>query len=436
MIIPSPRLVALLAIPAIATFTLTFYPPATQFILVLDGIVLGIALMDLLFLPKKTWFEATRTGSRIHSLEHTHEHQLWLDVRSPYPIALEIWAEFPESMAVEGLPHRLTSPSARLEIPYTLCPYQRGRYTSQWVKVLAQSRFGFWNRSFKLEALKEIHVYPNIKRMEDLALLARTNHEHLLGVRKVRKLGGDQEFESLREYVKGDEFRIIDWKSSAKRRLLMARNYRPEENQTLIFMLDCGRMMTGQFDGLTLLDRALNAMLLLSYVALKAGDRVGLIAFSSDVQASVVAKSGAFHLQQMIHASFDLFPQYHESNFDKAFEHLSTHFRKRSLVILFTQILDEVNAKQVQRHLSVLAGRHLPLCVQIQDPALNQIIKEPPIDRKDLYEMAAAAHILDWQRNVLANLKKQGALVLESLPDQISSGLINRYLEIKARHLL
>jgi len=436
MITPSRRLVALALLPACASGALAFFPNLALAVFLLDLPILAAAAVDFLFLPKADRFQAKREVPLVHSLDHASRHLLFLDIDLPHFSSLTIWADYPPTMKVEGMPLQHGARRERLEIESRVRPLQRGRCYSNWVKVQVQSRLGLWNRIHRLPAPVEMRVYPNLHNLENLALLARSNREHLLGVKRERKLGGDREFESLRNYVKGDELRTIDWKATAKNRHLMTRQYRPEANQTIIFVLDASRMMTGVFDGLTLLDRALDAALLMAHVALKAGDRVGLLAFSSQILASVPARGGQQHLQQLIHAGFDLFPSMEEGNFDLAFAHLATRFRKRALVVLLTQILDEANARQVERHLAALNGRHLPLCVQLQDPEMLKFVQQPPLHEGELYEMAAAAHVLDWQRGVLSQLKRQGALVLESTPDQLNAHLISSYLSIKARHLL
>ena len=201
-------------------------------------------------------------------------------------------------------------------------------------------------------------------------------------------------------------------------------------------MLDCGRMMTNEADGISLLDHSLNAMLMLSYVALKRGDSVGLICFSDAIHSYVPPKSGLGHMNQLLHASFDRFPKLVESRYDQAFLHLSTNCRKRSLVVLVTNVIDEVNSLQIEQYLGNIVGRHLPLGVLLRDHRLFETADQEQPSGKQQYPDAAAAEILSWRNQVITDLLHKGVLALDVYPEDMTAELINKYLEVKARHLL
>lgn len=437
MIYPTRRLVLMAALPAVLSVLLVPAPALLPALLALDGIVILIWIWDLASLPRREWFDAQRTLSKVLSHDHWHEVELRLDVRTEKATTLTVWEDVPDSFEVEMLPHRFEAQGReRVVIAYRLKPLQRGSHWLKDTRLLVETRRGFWKRGMRLEGQNEVHVYPNLRRLASFRLLARSNRESMLGVKKAKRLGGDQEFDRLRDYSKGDEYRDIDWKSTAKRRVLTVRSYRQEENQNVILMLDCGRMLTGVERDLSLLDHSINASLLLSHIALKQGDRVGMVAFASDIMAQVPIKGGMNHHKHLIHATFNLFPRHEESHFDQAFLHVARTFKKRALLIFLTHILDEVNAQRVVTHLSQLGGKHLPLCVSYLDPSLNRFLNHKPQDAASFYELAAAAQIGEWKRKVMTDLKSKGVLVLETHPASLSSSLINHYLEIKARHLL
>lgn len=437
MIYPTKRLVATAAVPALASVLLVAFPGWVWAVVAFDTGILLIWIWDLAGVPRPSWFAARRSVMKVLSHDQWHDLELALDVRAPKALRLTVWDMVPKNFDVKGMPEVLEAGSKqRLLLEFRVRPLQRGSYSLGPVYVLAQSRGGFWARRMVLNCTSVVNVYPNLRKLAAFKLLARANREGLIGVRKVKRLGGDQEFDRMRDYIKGDEYRDIDWKVTAKRRQLTVRSYRQEENQNLIFMLDCGRMMTSSTDDLTLLDHAVNASLLLSHVALKQGDRVGLVAFASHVSSHVPARGGMGQLKHLIHASFDLFPSYEESHFDHAFMHVSGRFRKRALLVLITHVLDEVNADRITSHLTSLTRRHLPLCVSYSDPSLDQFLQQPPQAGAQFYEMAAAAQVSDWKRKVMADLKAKGVLVLETSPASLSANLINTYLQIKARHLL
>jgi uncharacterized protein (DUF58 family) len=195
-------------------------------------------------------------------------------------------------------------------------------------------------------------------------------------------------------------------------------------------------MMTNMSSGLSLLDHAFNAMLMLSWVALRQSDTVGLCCFSDEIHGFVPPRGGMGHMNRLLHSCFNRFPQRVESRYDQAFRYLATHARKRSLVILITNVIDEVNANQVEQYLTNLVGRHLPLGVLLRDHRLFDAVDVESPEGDDLWRAAAAADILTWRHQVLNDIVGKGAMTLDVFPEEITAPLINRYLEVKARHLL
>jgi uncharacterized protein (DUF58 family) len=186
----------------------------------------------------------------------------------------------------------------------------------------------------------------------------------------------------------------------------------------------------------SLLDHALNAMLMLSFVALRQGDSVGMLMFSDAVHGYLPPEGGASQMNRLLHASFDQLPRLVESRYDLAFLYLAAHCRKRALVVLITSLIDEVNAHQVEQYLKNLVGRHLPLGVILRDHRLFEAVEVPQPEGKELFRAAAAADILIWRNQVLNDLVRAGVLAVDVFPEDLTAPLVNRYLDIKARHLL
>ena len=281
-----------------------------------------------------------------------------------------------------------------------------------------------------------LNVYPDMQQLSQYALLARTNRLSLLGVRRTRRIGQDNEFERLRDYTLDDNYKHIDWRTTARRQKLTVKDYQASQSQRIIFLMDCGRMMTNEAAGLSLLDHGLNAMLMLSYVALRQGDSVGMISFSDEIHGFVPPRGGMQQMNRLLHASFDRFPRLVESRYDQAFRYLASHCRKRSLVVLVTNVLDEVNSRQIEQYLTNLVGRHLPLGILLRDRRLFEAVEVEHPQEPQLWRAAAAAEILAWRHQVLTDLQSKGVLSLDVFPEAMTAPLVNRYLEIKARHLL
>jgi uncharacterized protein (DUF58 family) len=319
---------------------------------------------------------------------------------------------------------------------YVLRPSRRGAFYLRHVYLRAASRWGLWQRLLRYPLETTVHVYPDLKQLSQYALLARTNRLSLLGVRRTRRIGQDHDFERLRDYTIDDNYKHIDWRATARRRKLTVKEYQASQSQRIIFLLDCGRMMTGEAAGLSLLDHGLNASLMLSYVALRQGDQAGMVLFSDEIHGFVPPRGGMHQMNRLLHAAFDRFPNLVESRYDLAFHYLASHCRKRSLVVLVTNVIDEVNSNQVERYLKNLVGRHLPLGVLLRDHRLFDAVDFDQPREDQLWPAAAAADILAWRHQVLNDLQSQGVLSLDVFPEQMTAPLVNRYLEIKARHLL
>ncbi|MBN2216786.1 MAG: DUF58 domain-containing protein [Pirellulales bacterium] len=346
----------------------------------------------------------------------------------------------------------LTVPGgAKTTVKYRLSASHRGPFVLPAVHLRAPSRLGLWQRLLVLPCETRLAVYPDMQQISQYALLARTDRLNLVGVHRVRRVGHDHDFERLRDYTPDDNYKHIDWRTTARRRKLTVRDFQTSQAQRIVFLVDCGRMMTNEAAGLSLLDHALNAVLMLGYVALRQGDSVGLIAFSDAVHRFVPPHGGMSQMNRLLHASYDRFPQLVESRYDLAFRYLASHCRKRALVVLVSNVIDEVNTHQIERYLKNLVGQHLPLGVLLRDRRMFEAVEAatapdfelnptaPLTDARPdarLWRAAAAAEILGWRHQVLTDLETKGVLVLDVAPENLTAPLINRYLEIKARHLL
>ncbi|MBN2476855.1 MAG: DUF58 domain-containing protein [Pirellulales bacterium] len=429
-----PALFSLLILAAADT---SWQPAVGLTLLGLDVILAVAVLVDLRSLPEPNVFSAERAAGRIASLRKPHRVGLMLLNHSSRAYSVQVRDGVPHELAPkpDEFARRLDGRS-RLTLSYVLRPSRRGAFTLRHAYLRAQSRWGLWHRQLACPAETTVHVYPDMKQLGQYAVLARTNRLSLMGVRRTRRIGQDHEFERLRDYTVDDNYKHIDWRSTARRRKLTVKDFQSSQSQRIIFLLDCGRMMTNEAVGLSLLDHGLNAMLMLSYVALRQGDSVGMISFSDEIHGFVPPRGGMNQMNRLLHASFDRFPQLTESRYDQAFRYLASHCRRRSLVVLITNVIDEVNAGQIERYLSNLVGRHLPLGVLLRDRRLFDAVDvEHPRDDQ-LWPAAAAADILTWRHQVLTDLQSKGVLSLDVFPEDMTAPLVNRYLEVKARHLL
>ncbi len=395
------------------------------------------AAVDLVTLPRISDVEILRTMLRVASLAARHPVQIAVLNRSGRRIRGRVTEDCPEGLKLEPADHAIDIPAGkRAQFDFFFRPERRGAYRLEFVYLALLSRLGLWQQIHRVACRAELHVYPDIKQIGEYALLARTNRLSQIGVRQTRKIGQDNNFERLRDYQRDDNYKHIDWRTTARRQKLTVRQFQTDQSQRVIFLLDCGRMMTNQFQGLSLLDYAFNASLMLSYVALDQGDSVGMLCFSDRVHTYVPPSGGRRHMNRLLHAGFNQFPRLVQSRYDEAFLYLSRHCRRRSLVVLVTNVIDQVNADQIYNYMHNLAGCHLPLVVLMRDHRVFQAADHPLPDPTVLYRSAAAAQILLWRHQVIRRMESTGTLTLDVFPEEMTSPLVNRYLDIKARHLL
>jgi uncharacterized protein (DUF58 family) len=438
MIWPGRRLALALLLPALLSLGLFATEAVGPGVIALDVAVGLIALADLVTLLGASRLRAERRCGAVGSLGEAQEVELTVENLGKTPRRMRLRDDVPATFTAEPSEFLVLVPPASLAaLTYKVVPLRRGSYAFRRIDALVSSRLGFWQRSVSLPCPTAVRVYPDIRQIGRYTVLARRDKLSTLGVRGSRRLGTDNEFERLRDYIEGDEPRHMDWRASARRRKLTVRAHQANQSQRIIFLIDCGRMMAGDTGaGLSPLDHALNAMLLLAHVALVRGDQVGVLAFSDTVKAYVPPAGGPRRINRIVHSVHNLFPALVEPRYDRAFVELEKRCRKRSLVVLVTNLFDDVNAQIVADHLGNVVGRHLPLGVFLRDHDIFTLADAATDSGPGLYRGAAAAALLNWRERALASLRLRGVLTLDVFPDDLTAPLINQYLQIKARHLL
>jgi len=400
---------------------------------------LGILLLVLAdaVLARHKLVVVTREHREIFSLGRTNPVTLRLTSLSRRKLTVRVTDDYPDSMTADGLPTTVKlDPRGTEAITFRLTPWRRGAYTMSHHTVRYRSPLGFLIRQYTIEAESPIRVYPDVKAVAAFELLAR-QARGLSAMRAVRQRGGESEFESLREYQHDDPYRAIDWRATARRDKLIVRSYQLERGQNLMFALDSGRLMTAHSGGLSLFDHAVNASLMLAHVATRGGDNVGLMSFADNVERYVAPRGGRAAVNSLVRAVYDVHPRLVESDLDASLGQLARQLRKRSLVVVFTQLVDHVSAELLLKRMRSLQPRHLPLCIIFQNEAVNTLITpEARPSSLSLYTQAAAAELLSWRDEVLRHLSDAGALVIDVPTGQLTPALITQYLKLKARHLL
>lgn len=438
--IPSRALVLVAIGPVLLSFATLADESLVWPMIGLDVVIVLALLLDA-FLARKRLVHVDRRAPHVMSIGKPNSVELEIRSFASRKLSVEITEDLFEGATPEGLPLQVVLPAkGRATLKYRVVPGRRGAYELGDHFVRYHSPLGLWIRQLRIPKRSFVKVYPDIQAVRAYELQAMKDRD-VAGVRASRRRGGESEFERLREYRRGDEFRSIDWKATARNSKLISREYQLERNQNVLFLLDAGRLMTAEAQGMSLFDHALNATLMLSHVAARAGDQVGLLAFSDTVKSYAPCTGGTSAASRVVQAAYHLHPDITETNFAAAIEQLGIRVKKRTLIVLFTQVVDDVAAQELLRLMRGLLPRHLPLLVPFRDIEIDALaLGQSPETTADTgsgpYVRAAAAELVSFRDRLVRDLKRRGAHVLDCTPGDLTPSLINRYLEIKARHLL
>lgn len=405
--------------------------------LVANGVLALVAITDLYRMVRPEQIEILRETSDVLSVGAANPVVLRVLSRAPRPITIEITDEPPVPSRSEGLPFEATlTPQREVEATYHLYPQKRGPNQFRNVYFRYRSPLGLWSQNVKRQLVDDVRIYPDIRTVRRFDLLAKRNRLSEMGLKLWRLRGKEGEFERLREYRREDEMRHIDWSATAKHQKLISREYTTERNQNIVILLDCGRSMLNETDGISHLDRGLNAAIILSYIALGQGDNVSLVAFSNRLERYVGPVRGKTAIRSLIQKTYDLEARHEASDYGLACEDLLRRQKKRALVLLITYALDDQHLDAIGRYLRSLISSHLFLCVLLKDLPLVGLAERVPETDVEAYQVAAAAEMLAAQERRLSVLRARGIHAIEVVPNELAAEVINHYLDVKARHLL
>lgn len=436
-IYPTPQVLWLAAAALTASVCGVVYGQAFLVAGIFDALVVILLLLDQTTLLRRMDIRATRTMQKTASIRKPHAAQLSLMNYTNRTYFIQVKDDSHRDLNANPVQHEVYAPAQRtIELEYTMKPAKRGAFHFECVYVRRFSLLRFWSQFRRIAVPGDLNVYPDMQQLAEYALLARTNRLSLIGMRKTRRVGQDNNFERLRDYNEDDNYKHIDWRSSARRNKLTVKQFQTDQSQRVMFLLDCGRMMTNEDGRLTMVDHALNSILMLSYVALSQGDSVGMMAFSDRVHSFVPIRGGKSQMNRLIHAGFDRFPEFVPTRFDKAFLHFTNNCRRRSMVFLITNVVDEVSAIEVTNYLSSLTRLHLPVLTLLRDTRIFDYADNPNEDETVLYRSAAASQVILWRSELIKKIQHSGVLAVDAFPRDLTSPMVNQYLQAKAKHLL
>lgn len=432
---PTPRLAVLLSLGLLpAAFAIAF--PATLWGTVgFDGFLLLLFAVDLARCPERRNLTAARAVEPVVTAGAQNPVHLTLGNDGDRPLEGQLADAPPPASRAVG--HRVpfgVPAHGQASHAYTFNPLTRGDHRFGDISVRVRGPWGLAARQYVVAAHQTVKAYPDLRATARDTLVSAAPAEN--GLTRLRRAAEGRDFESLRPYVPGDDVRAIDWKATAKRQAFVARHYEPERNQILMVLLDCGRHMVSRIGERTKLDFAVDAALRLARVGLDRGDQVGLCAFSAQIKAYVPPKRSRSHLHALVAALYPLEAELVESDYDAAFNLVAERQKRRSLIVSFTDLLDEDSSRAVLQRVLHLRPRHLPLVVATADTALLAPARRIPDTAEEAYERAAARAIVHERHRAVARLRDAGALVVSSAATELSAAVVNQYLDIKCRGIL
>ena len=435
-LVPTPRLAVIVAVGGLVLF-LTPAPVLSSAAIAM-GMLLVVALAaDWVTMPAATELSARRAVADRLSLGAENLVTLTVENESSWPIAGTLRdIPPPEFASEEGTTQVRAEGRGTLTYRYHVMPRRRGHYAFGDLYLRLHGVLGFVARQMRFEATRTVEVYPNIKAVSKYQLLARKGALLEMGIRSMPISGRGTSFESLREYQPDDEFRFIDWKATARVGKPITQVHEVERAQNIILAVDAGRMMTPQLDGIAKLDRAINAALMVAYVAVASGDNVGLLVFGREVQRYLPPERGRRQLRTILQALHAVEAEMSEPDYPHALKYLAAKTARRSLVVIFTDLFNREASRRLLSAIASLHPRHLPICVTLRDPSIEGLLATRPSTSSDVYVQAVAEQLLVDREDARRTLQSRGTLVLDAAAEHFSIAAANKYLEVKAAGML
>jgi len=411
----------------------------------LGGLAL-LTLLDALLLYAPSQGGSPVVGRRVLgdklSNGDDNEVQLYLESRYRFDVQVEVIDEIPHQFQRRDVLFKTSiQPGQTQVITYQLRPTKRGEYEFGALNVYAASPLGLVRRRFRFDQHRTVPVYPSFLQMRQYELLAIHNRLTEVGVKRIRRVGQSTEFEQIRPYAGGDDPRTINWKASARRAsggsdTLVVNHFQDERAQQVYCLIDKGRVMRMPFAGLSLLDYAINATLVMSNIALLKHDKAGLITFANKPGATVPAERRPGHLRTILEVLYHQKTQYLETDYERLYATVRAKIKQRSLLILFTNFETLQGMQRQLPYLRALGKAHLLLVVFFENTELRTYLDAPAETTADVYNQTIAEKFQQEKRQIVLELQRYGIQALLTPPQLLTVNTINKYLEFKARGLI
>jgi uncharacterized protein (DUF58 family) len=419
----------------IVSFIVTVAYPVLQLCLLAFALIAFVDYLSLFIIRQPV--KADRLIA--DRLSNGDENPVSIRIRNNYPFRIfaSVIDELPEQFQMRNFLIRKTIASREeMTLPYQVRPVERGEYQFYDIRVFAKSPLGLIIRRVTIPAEKQVKVMPSFLSLRQFELKAHSSNLVEAGNRKVRKIGHSLEFEQIRDYVMGDDIRTVNWKATARKGQIMVNNYTDEKSQQVYCIIDKGRVMKMPFEGMTLLDYAINASLALLRVALIRQDRAGLITFDENIGHVVPADHKIGQMTHILEALYNQQTRFMESDYEKLHALLRTRVSQRSLVVLFTNFESLSSLHRQLPYMRSIARNHLLLVVFFENTELRQLTEMPANDLESLYTRTIAEKFAYEKRLIVKELQQHGIFTILTAPSDLTINTVNKYLELKARQAI
>jgi uncharacterized protein (DUF58 family) len=425
-------------ISLVAIYILAFQFPGLLIIAkMLSFVFAALIIFDIVLLYKQNGIQANRILPE--KLSNGDDNPIDITIKNTYNfnVVLKLIDELPFQYQKRDFEINTTLiKSDYKKITYTLRPLQRGEYHFGNLNIYATSPLGFIARRFQFGNEAMVPNYPSFLQLKKYMLIAFSNKIFEFGLKKIRRIGHTMEFEQIKDYVSGDDIRNINWKATAKRNQLMVNQFQDERSQPIYSVIDMGRAMKMPFNGLSLLDYAINATLVISNVALKKQDKAGMFSFSRKVTDKVVAERRPSQMNLIMETLYNLNTDFSESDFSRLYIDIKRNLNQRSLLLLYTnfETLDALH-RQLP-YLQAIAKNHVLVVIFFENTELSEFIKQLVSRTNEIFEKTIAEKFVFEKKLIVAELQKHGIQSILTAPEDLTINTINKYLEIKARGLI
>ncbi|MDR6193849.1 DUF58 domain-containing protein [Siphonobacter sp. SORGH_AS_0500] len=433
------RLFFTVLISIVFLFLLAFMMPWLFSIIQVALLVFGVLIvMDilLLYLPGQTLMARRDVGERFSNGD-ANPVSIFLENHYNFSVKLEIIDEIPFQFQKRDVLFRteLATESQQI-IRYELRPVERGVYAFGAVNIYVQSPIRLVKRRHRFSQDQQVAVYPSFLQMKQYEFMAISSRLTELGIKKIRRVGMSQEFEQIRPYVPGDEVRTVNWRATARRNELMVNAFQEEKSQAIYCLIDKGRVMQSPFNGLSLLDYAINSTLVMSNIALIKQDKVGVFTFSDKKGQILPAERKPGQLQRIMELLYRQKTRFLETDYELLYVNLKTQIRQRSLLLLFTNF-ETVNAmRRVLPYLRRLAKDHLVVVIFFENTELSSLLTKPAQTTEEIYLKTIAEKFFYEKQQIMRELQQYGIQSVLTPPEKLTVNTINKYLEVKARGMI